>query len=186
MARKAKNRAGNKRRTKPRARRAAPLAQTQQDKALRRHLLYLLGGGGAHVDFEKAFRDFPVHLRGSKPAGLPYSAWQLLEHLRIAQWDILEFSRNPGHVSPPWPEGYWPTSDAPSSAAAWNASLRAFRADLEAIEALVKSSSTDLYARIPSGEGQTLLREALLVADHNAYHVGQVVLLRRLLGAWQG
>lgn len=154
------------------------------DNALREHLLYLLRGGGAHLNFETAVADLPAELRRMKPAGLPYSAWRLLEHMRIAQWDILEFSRNPKHVSPEFPAGYWPASDAPADAAAWEKSVSAFRADLEAIERLVKDATTNLFAPIPHGQGQTILREALLVADHNAYHLGQLVMLRRLLGAW--
>jgi DinB superfamily len=155
-----------------------------EDKSLREHLLYLLRGGGAHLDFEKAIAGLPAELRGTKPVGLPFSAWGLLEHMRLAQWDILEFSRNPQHVSPPWPEGYWPSSDAPPSAAAWERSVAAFRANCKAMEQLVASSKADLHAKIPHGDGQTILREALLVADHNAYHLGQLVMLRRLLGAW--
>jgi len=155
-----------------------------QNKALRQHLLYLLAGGGAHVNFEKVFRDFPTELRGKKPSGLPYSAWELLEHLRIAQWDILEFSRNPKHVSPNWPQGYWPASESPADSGAWDASVEAFRRDRKVMQDLVRNPSTDLYAKISHGEGQTILREALLVADHNAYHLGQLVMLRRLLGAW--
>jgi hypothetical protein len=112
--------------------------------------------------------------------------WQLLEHIRIGQWDILEFSRNPKHVSPPWPKGYWPATEVPPSASAWNNSLRKVREDLKAMEELVASPKTDLLAKIPHGSGQTILREALLLADHNAYHVGQMVLLRRLLDAWKG
>ena len=153
--------------------------------ALRKHLLYLLGGGGAHVDFDSAITGWPAKLRGSKPKGLPHTAWQLLEHLRIAQWDILDFSRNPKHVSPEWPEGYWPSTDAPPSPAAWNNSVSTFQADLKAMMSLVKSPRRDLFARIPHGEGQTILREALLVADHNAYHLGELVYLRRALGAWK-
>lgn len=153
--------------------------------ALRKHLLYLLGGGGAHVDFDSAITGWPAKLRGSKPKGLPHTAWQLLEHLRIAQWDILDFSRNPKHVSPEWPEGYWPSTDAPPSPAAWNNSVSTFQADLKAMMSLVKSPRRDLFARIPHGEGQTILREALLVADHNAYHLGELVYLRRALGAWR-
>ena len=153
--------------------------------ALRKHLLYLLGGGGAHVDFDSAITGWPARLRGSKPKGLPHTAWQLLEHLRIAQWDILDFSRNPKHVSPEWPEGYWPSTDAPPSPAAWNNSVSTFQADLKAMMSLVKSPRRDLFARIPHGEGQTILREALLVADHNAYHLGELVYLRRALGAWR-
>jgi hypothetical protein len=153
--------------------------------ALRDHLLYLLRSGGAHLDFEKAIADLPAQLRGVKPAGLPHSPWRLLEHMRIAQWDILEFSRNPAHLSPSFPEGYWPDSDAPPDAGAWDRSVQAFRADLCAMQELVADPATDLFARIPHGEGQTILREALLVADHNAYHVGQLVVVRRLLGAWK-
>ena len=156
------------------------------DVALREHLLYLLNGGGAHVSFEQTIRDFPPGLRGAKPAGLPFTAWRLLEHMRIAQWDILEFSRSARHVSPEFPKGYWPETDAPPDEAAWERSVRAFEADLRAMRRLVKNPSTDLSARIPHGAGQTILREALLVADHNAYHLGQLVLLRRLLGAWKG
>ena len=129
--------------------------------------------------------DLPAKLRGVKPKGTPYTAWQLVEHMRIAQWDILEFSRDPKHVSPAWPEGYWPKSDAPPTPAAWNNSLRKFRADAKAMEKLVADKTTDLFRKIPHGTGQTVLREALLVADHNAYHIGQLVLLRRLLGAWK-
>jgi uncharacterized damage-inducible protein DinB len=154
------------------------------DKALREHLLYLLRGGGAHLNFDAAVADLPPELRGARPPGVPHTPWRLLEHLRIAQWDILEFSRNPKHVSPKFPEGYWPDGDAPPDAAAWDRSVAAFRADLQAMQDLVADPSTDLFARIPHGEGQTLLREALLVADHNAYHLGQLVVVRRALGAW--
>ena len=154
------------------------------DEALREHLLYLLRGGGAHLDFDAAIADLPAERRGAKVAGVPHSPWRLLEHMRIAQWDILEFSRNPKHVSPPWPDGYWPKADAPPDAAAWDRSVAAFRADLKAMQDLVADPRTDLFARIPHGEGQTVLREALLVADHNAYHLGQLVMLRRALGVW--
>lgn len=155
-----------------------------RDRSLRDHLLYLLEDGGAHVGFEKTVAGLAPGLRGARPEGVPHSPWQLVEHLRIAQWDILEFSRDPDHVSPPWPEGYWPDSEAPPDDRAWDASLAAFRADLEAMKALVADPSSDLYTPFPHGDGQTLLREALLVADHNAYHLGQLVLVRRLLGAW--
>ena len=152
--------------------------------ALREHLVNLLRGGGAHVNAEAALKGLPVALRGKRPKGCPHSPWELLEHLRIAQRDIVEFSRNPKHVSPPWPEGYWPKTPVPPSAGAWAKSVRALRADLEDMCQLVSDPATDLFARIPHGEGQTVLREALLVADHNAYHVGQLVLVRKLLGAW--
>jgi hypothetical protein len=152
---------------------------------LREHLLHLLRSGSAHADFEAAVGDLPSNLRGKKPKGAPHTAWQLLEHMRIGQWDILEFSRNPKHVSPAWPAGFWPKTDAPPSAAAWTNSIRSFRADLKAMAKLIGDKKTDLFAKIPHGDGQTVLREALLLADHNSYHIGQLVLLRRLLGAWK-
>jgi hypothetical protein len=155
-----------------------------QDKALREHLLYLLRDGGAHVDFGAAIAGLPVELRGAKLPGVPHSPWRLLEHMRIAQWDILEFSRNPRHVSPKFPDGYWPQGDAPPNDAAWDRCVTAFRADLQAMCDLVADPATDLFAPIAHGEGQTILREALLVADHNSYHLGQLVVLRRAMGAW--
>jgi hypothetical protein len=155
------------------------------DKSLRQHLVALLAGGGAHAKFEDVVKGLPPSLRGKKPARFPHSPWMLLEHLRLAQWDILEFSRNPKHVSPDWPKGYWPESAAPPTSAAWDKSIRQFRRDLKAMQDLVADSATDLHAPIPWGDGQTILREALLVADHNAYHLGQFVDLRRLLGAWK-
>ena len=151
-------------------------------KSLRDHLLYLLREGGAHVSFDDAIGDWPVQLAGVKVANFPHTAWMLLEHLRLAQWDILEFTRNPKHVSPKWPEGYWPASEAPPSEKAWQASRAGFKKDLRTIEQLVDSKKTDLYAKIPWGDGQTILREALLVADHNAYHLGQLVMLRKSIG----
>jgi hypothetical protein len=156
----------------------------KEDRALRQHLLNLLDGEHAHVNFESVVKGWPVKLRGARPRGQPFTAWRLLEHMRIAQWDILEFSRNPKHVSPEWPEGYWPRGDAPPDKDAWDKSVRAFRRDLKAMKDLVAKPSTELFARIPHGTGQTILREALLIADHNAYHLGQLLLLRRLLGAW--
>jgi hypothetical protein len=155
-------------------------------KQLREHLLYLLNGGGAHARFDDVVKDVPEELRGVKPGGLPHTAWMLLEHLRLAQWDILEFSRNSKHQSPKWPEGYWPKAEAPPSTAAWNRGIQQFRKDLKTMQDLVANPKTNLYARIPWGDGQTILREALLVADHNAYHLGQLVDLRRLLGDWKG
>jgi uncharacterized damage-inducible protein DinB len=162
----------------------ATAARGVHDKELREHLLKLLEGGEAHANFQHAFSELPEARRGVKPAGAPHSAWQLLEHLRIAQWDILEFSRNSKHVSPQFPEGYWPVSEAPPNAEAWEKSVAAVERDLAAMKKLVSNSKTDLFAQIAHGDGQTILREALLLADHNAYHLGQVVLLRRLLGAW--
>jgi len=156
-----------------------------RDRMLRDHVLYLLRGGGAHLSFDKAVAGLPAKLSGAKPPGIPHTPWRLVEHMRLAQWDILEFSSNPRHVSPEFPEGYWPKGDAPPNAAAWNASIKAFRRDLKAMEKLVDDPDTDLFSRIPHGDGQTILREALLVADHNAYHLGQLVVIRRLLGAWR-
>ena len=153
-----------------------------RDKLLRDHLLYLLRDGGAHVTFDAAMGDWPVQLAGVKVANFPHTAWMLLEHMRLAQWDILEFSRNSKHVSSAWPEGYWPASEAPQNEKAWTASMAAFKKDLRAIERLVADRRVDLYARIPWGDGQTILREALLVADHNAYHLGQLVMLRKSIG----
>jgi hypothetical protein len=154
------------------------------DAALREHVLYLLDGGGAHLDFEKAVAGLPAELRGATAANIPHSPWQLVEHMRICQWDILEFSINPKHVSPHFPEGLWPDSQAPLHDLAWDESLSQFRDDLQAMRQLVRAESTDLFARIPNGNGQTILREALLVADHNAYHLGQLVIVRQALGAW--
>jgi hypothetical protein len=160
-------------------------ANDAPDKSLRDHLVYLLSGGGAHAKFEDVLKGLPAGLRGKKPSRFPHSAWMLLEHMRLAQWDILEFSRNPQHVSPEFPDGYWPKTPAPPSAASWNKSIQQFRSDLKAMRELVSDPATDLYAPLPWGDGQTVLREALLVADHNAYHLGQLVDLRRLLGAWK-
>ena len=154
-----------------------------QQHDLREHVLYLLSGGGAHLNVEEVLDGVPVTSRGERIAGAPHTAWQLLEHMRIAQWDILEFCRNSHHVSPEFPEGYWPPAEAPVDQRAWARSVAAFRADLDAMRQLVTDTSIDLFARIPHGDGQTILREALLVADHNSYHLGQFVLLRRLLKA---
>jgi DinB superfamily len=161
------------------------LTHAQRDIALREHLIALLTGGNAHADFEAAIKDLPAELRGKTPKGAEHSAWELVEHLRIAQWDILDFSRNPKYKAKEWPKEYWPETAAPPDDKAWAKSVRAFRKDLKAMCDLVADESTDLYALIPHGEGQTILREALLVADHNAYHVGQLILVRRLLGAWK-
>ncbi|MGD0215661.1 MAG: DinB family protein [Terriglobales bacterium] len=152
------------------------------DQPLRDHLLYLLKDGGAHASFDAAMGDWPVQLAGVKVANFPHTAWMLLEHMRLAQWDILEFSRNSKHISPKWPEGYWPESEAPANEKAWKASMARFRKDLQAMEQLISDRKADLYARIPWGDGQTILREALLVADHNSYHLGQLVMLRKSIG----
>ncbi len=153
-----------------------------RDNFLREQLLYLLKGGGAHATFDAAIGDWPVQLAGVKVANFPHTAWMLLEHMRLAQWDILEFSRNSKHVSSKWPEGYWPAQEAPLNEKAWTASMAAFKKDLRTMERLVANTKVNLYARIPWGDGQTILREALLVADHNAYHLGQLVMLRKSIG----
>lgn len=160
--------------------------QKSQDKLLREHVVYLLTGGGAHATFDDAVKSLPEKLRGIKPQGLPHSAWMLLEHLRLAQWDILEFSRNPKYKAAKWPEDYWPKKESPSSSAAWDKSIQRFRDDLMEMKELVENPKTDLFALIAWGDGQTILREALLVADHNSYHVAQLIDVRRLLGTWKG
>lgn len=156
----------------------------KNDKVLREHVLDLLIGESAHLNFDGAVKDMPEALRGERPKGSPHSPWEVLEHMRIAQWDILEFIRNPQHASPEFPAGYWPGTQTPPSKTAWDASVDAFRGNLRELAALVANESTDLLAAIPHGDGKTLLREALLTADHNAYHLGQLVTLRRILGAW--
>ncbi len=156
----------------------------ERDKALRAHLVDLLKGGGAHIQFMDALEGFPAQKRGTYANGLPHTGWQLLEHVRIAQRDILEFSRNPRHVSPEFPEGYWPKTPAPLTEEEWTDSVWAFRRDLREMIRLVENGRVDLYAKIPHGQGQTILREALVLADHNSYHLGQLVDLRRSLGAW--
>ena len=147
------------------------------DDVLRDQLITLLRGGEAHAPIEDVIRGFPAEHAAVRVDGVVHTPWRLLEHLRIAQWDILEFSRDPRHVSPEFPRGYWPEGDAPPSPDAWDASVERFCADLEAMEDLVADPTNDLMAPIPHGDGQTLLREAMLVADHNAYHVGQLVLI---------
>lgn len=155
-----------------------------KDGQLRAHLVYLLKGGGAHVYAEDALQDFPARKRGAFAKGLKHTAWQLLEHMRIAQWDIVEFCQKAKHVSPDFPEGYWPKTPVPSNEAAWKKSVRAFNDGLDQMIRLVKNPKTDLYAKIPHGQGQTILREVLVLADHNTYHLGQIVDLRRALGIW--
>ncbi len=156
-----------------------------ENSTLRQHLLKFLKGGQAHVEFEKATADLPAALRGAKAPNQPHTPWRLVEHMRLAQWDILEFCRNPKHVSPDWPEGYWPADDAPPDAGAWEQCLKSFRADRRAFEALIADPRADLLAPLPHADGQTLAREAMLIVDHTAYHLGQLILLRRVLGAWE-
>ena len=156
----------------------------KNDKSLLEHLLNLLTGEGAHANFEAAVKGLPAELRGQRPKGAAHSPWEVVEHLRITQWDILEFMRDPQHVSPDFPAGYWPSAQAPPSEKAWEQCVAAFRADLKAIADLTANESTDLFAPLPHAPDKTILREVLLVADHNSYHLGELVLLRRVLDAW--
>jgi DinB superfamily len=156
------------------------------DEILRQQLAKVIDWNEAHADFHAAVDDFPAKLRGRVPDGFPYSAWQVLEHIRLALWDILEFSRDARHKSPKWPEGYWPKTAEPPSTDAWDKSVKAVEDHVDAMRKLATDPSRDLFAPLPHGAGQTLLREALLVGNHNAYHLGQLVLLRRALGAWHG
>ena len=155
------------------------------DKALREHLVYVLTGEGAHAGFDAAVADLPPAARGKRPEGLAHSPWELLEHMRIAQHDILAYTRDPKNVSPEFPAGYWPKTQAPADAAAWEASVESFHADVRAFVEMVEDQSSDLLAPLPHAKGTSIMAQALLAADHNAYHVGQLVLVRRLLGAWE-
>lgn len=155
------------------------------DQSLRQHLIELLDGSQAHGSFDDVVADFPPKLRGEIPKDLPHSAWMLLEHMRIAQWDILDFSRNPKYKEMKWPDEHWPKSPLPPGATAWGKSVQSFHDDLNAMKKLVSDSKTDLFTKIPWGSGQTILREALLVADHNSHHLGQLIDVRRILGIWK-
>lgn len=153
----------------------------ENDKLLRDQLLELLSSGNAHLSFEDLIKDFPVEKCGRRIEGLPYTAWQILEHMRIAQWDILEFSRDATHVSPNWPVGYWPDPDEVGSTELWNETVKNFRTDLNLLKDMVANPANDLFAKIPHGTGQTLLREVLLLADHNSNHMGALILMNRML-----
>jgi DinB superfamily len=153
------------------------------DKSLRDHLLSLLSGGNAHITFDDFVKDFPADKCGERVDGLPYTAWQVLEHMRIAQWDIMEFTRDANHVSPKWPEGYWPPQNENGDADAWKDSVAEFQKDLKEMQDVIADAATDLFAKIPHGSGQTVLREALLLADHNSYHLGVLLAISRLLTA---
>jgi hypothetical protein len=155
------------------------------EKALRALLRQLLDWEGAHVGFETAVAGIPPKLRGTRPPRGPHSPWQLLEHLRLTQFDILDFCVNPDYEERKWPDDYWPPSVAPSSKAAWEESIAQFLRDRRALQKLAADPKVELTARIPHGSGQTYLRELVLVADHTAYHVGQLVLVRQLLGIWK-
>ncbi len=155
-----------------------------EDKALRDHLLEMLRGGSAHVDLATVVDDFPAKLTGTKSKNVPYTPWQLLEHMRMTVNDLLLFSTDPKYVAPKWPDDYWPAKETPQ-AGEWEASVKALKADLAAFEGMVRDPKANLYAKIPWGDGQTLLREVLLVSQHNSYHLGEMVLMRRELGAWK-
>jgi hypothetical protein len=157
---------------------------TDRDAILREHLLELLRGDAAHLTFDAAVAKLPPKLRGANAPNQPHTPWHLVEHIRIAQRDILEFSRNPHYEETPWPEGYWPKEDAPKSDAAWKKSLAAYHADLKAMQTLIADPAKDLLKPFPHGKGQTLAREAILLVDHTAYHLGQLITLRRALNAW--
>ncbi|HEX6043755.1 MAG TPA: DinB family protein [Pyrinomonadaceae bacterium] len=159
------------------------MAQKDNDDSVRKHVLYLLRGGGAHQSFDDFVNGFPADLCNRQVAGLPYTPWQVLEHMRLAQWDILEFSRDADHISPDFPKGYWPPPDELGTPARWQKTIAEFQNDLDQMIALVENPSTDLHAAIPHGDGQTILREALLIADHNAYHLGVLTVMGRLLKA---
>lgn len=162
------------------------MSQNHSDDSLRKHVLYLLRGGGAHLSFDEFVQSFPADLCNRQIDGLPYTPWQILEHMRKAQSDILEFSRDADHVSPEFPKGYWPTPSELGSPALWQQTIAEFRKDLQEMEALVEDPSTDLHAKIPHGDGQTILREALLTADHNAYHLGVLSVMSRILKTGAG
>ena len=155
-----------------------------QDRRVREQLLALLRGGQAHGGFDWAVADFPLARINERPPNVPYSPWELLEHLRIAQWDILEFIRDPDHLSPDWPDGYWPAPGTEADGVQWQETIRRFRADLEALQAIVADPAVDLYAVMPQGEKYTVLREILVVADHNAFHLGEFAILRQVMGTW--
>jgi len=160
------------------------MAKTE-DRALREQLVKFLRGSEAHAEFKDVLDDFPVKARGAVPKGAEHSAWQELEHIRIALHDLLDFSTNPNYVAMKWPDDYWPKEAAPKNDAEWDASVRAVKKDVADFEKLVGDPESNLYATIPWGEGQTLLREVLLAGQHTSYHLGQIVLLRRVLGAWK-
>jgi hypothetical protein len=154
------------------------------DKVAREQLLNLLRGGNAHMSFDQAVANFPIDKINRMPPNVPYTPWQLIEHIRIAQWDILEFIRNPEHVSPSWPEGYWPEREAEAGEIGWHQTIQSFRDDLQALQDIVADPAVDLYAPIPHAKDYTIFREILVVSDHNAYHIGEFAILRQVMGTW--
>jgi hypothetical protein len=157
---------------------------TKLQDALLTELEHLLDGGNAHVSFKDAIHRLPAEDRGKVVGDLPYSIWQIVEHIRIAQWDMVKFSQDATHESPEWPDGYWPKAPEPPSDSAWRKSIKQIESDLEEFKALLHSGA-DIAKPIPHGDGQSILREALQIADHNAYHIAEIVVIRRLLGCWK-
>ena len=150
-----------------------------------KNLVDLVEKGNAHISLDKALENIPFSLSGERPGNLPYSIWQITEHIRIAQWDILEFSRNSKHVSPKWPEGYWPKPAAAKSEDAWEKCVQQIQADRTSFTELIKNAGDNLYKPFEYGNGQSLLKEALVLADHNSYHTGEIIIIRRLLNVWE-
>lgn len=155
-----------------------------RQQPLRSHLKDLLTWSSAHADLERAVKSVPPEYRGLRVENVPYTLWELLEHIRLAQWDILEFCRNSDYVSPNWPDDFWPAGPEPPTREDWQKSIDAIKRDRQELIEIIEDPGVDLFSAIPHGEGQTLVREAVLTADHAAYHVGQIVLLRRMLGIW--
>lgn len=154
------------------------------NQVVREQVLALLRGGNAHMTFDDAVADFPLDRLNDRAPNVPYKAWHIIEHMRITQWDILEFIRNPDHLSPDWPEGYWPGQDEEADASRWQQILDGFRADLRALQRMVEDPNVDLYAPIPHAPEYNILREMLLAADHNAYQIGEFGILRQVMGTW--
>lgn len=154
------------------------------EQIMREQLLALLHGGHAHMTFDAAVAEFPLDSINRKPPNVPYTPWHLLEHIRLAQWDILEFIRNPAHVSPDWPAGYWPPAEARADAGQWQQTIAAFRADLKSLEDIVTNPETDLFAPLPHGMPYTIFREIMVVANHNSYHIGEFAILRQVMNTW--
>ncbi len=152
--------------------------------ALRKQLLSLLRGGNAHMPYDAAVADFPMQAINQRPPHVSYTPWHLLEHLRLTQWDILDFIRNPHYVSRNWPDDYWPARDAQTDEAGWRATIAGFQTDLKSLDSLVTNPSTGLTAELPHAPGYTILREILTVTDHNAYHIGEFAILRQIMGTW--
>jgi hypothetical protein len=154
------------------------------EQVLREQLIQMLRSKNAHMSLESAVADFPMEAINTRAPNVPYTPWHLLEHIRIAQWDILEFVRDPKHVSPPWPKGYWPDQNVIADPSDWEKTLQSYRSDLDALEELARDPKTDLFTPIPHGDGQNILREILTVSDHNAYHTGEFAILRQVMGTW--